>query len=64
MKAMTEEHVFQCTGCESECDVHVRVQDGKIVAVEGNDCPTGGSYAISQYKMKTASKTQASKNKI
>ncbi len=64
MKAMTEEHVFQCTGCESECDVHVRVQDGKIVAVEGNDCPTGASYAISQYKMKTASKTQASKNKI
>ena len=64
MKAMTEEHVFQCTGCESECDVHVRVQDGKIVAVVGNDCPTGASYAISQYKMKTASKTQASKNKI
>lgn len=64
MKAMTEEHVFQCTGCESECDVHVRVQNGKIVAVEGNDCPTGASYAISQYKMKTASKTQASKNKI
>ena len=64
MKAMTEEHVFQCTGCESECDVHVRVQDGKIVAVEGNDCPTGASYAISQYKMKTASKTQASKNKM
>ena len=64
MKAMTEEHVFQCTGCESECDVHVRVQDGKIVAVEGNDCPPGASYAISQYKMKTASKTQASKNKI
>ena len=64
MKAMTEEHVFQCTGCESECDVHVRVQDGRIVAVEGNDCPTGASYAISQYKMKTASKTQASKNKI
>ena len=63
MKTM-EEHVFQCTGCESECDVHVRVQDGKIVAVEGNDYPTGASYAISQYKMKTASKTQASQNKI
>ena len=43
MKAMT--------GCESECDVHVRVQDGKIVAVEGNDCPTGASYATSQCKM-------------
>jgi CxxC motif-containing protein len=64
MKAMTEEHVFQCTGCESECDVHVRVQDGKIVAVEGNDCPTGASYATSQYKMKTASKTQTTQNKI
>ena len=51
MKAMTEEHVFQCTGCESECDVVVRVQGGKIVAVEGNDCPTGTSYATSQCKM-------------
>ncbi len=58
---MTEEHVLQCTGCESECDVVVRVKDGKIIAVEGNDCPTGASYAISQYKMKTASKAQASK---
>ena len=49
---MLAEHVFQCTGCESECDVAVRVQDGKIVAVEGNDCPTGASYAVSQYKQK------------
>ena len=61
---MLEEHVFQCTGCDSECDVVVRLADGKIVAVEGNDCPTGASYAISQVKMKTASKSQASKNKI
>ncbi|MBO7622261.1 MAG: hypothetical protein J6T06_17255 [Victivallales bacterium] len=61
---MTEEHVFQGTGCESECDVVVRVKDGKIVAVEGNDCPTGASYARSQYKMKTVSKTQSTQNKI
>ena len=32
-----EEHVFQCTGCESECDVVVRVQDGKIIAEGTND---------------------------
>ena len=61
MKTM-EEHVFQCTGCESECDVHVRVQDGKIVAVAGNDCPTGASYAVSQYKMKPEKKSQNGKN--
>ena len=59
---MTEEHVFQCTGCESECDVVIRVQDGKIIAVEGNDCPTGASYAVSQYKMKPEKKSQNSKN--
>ena len=61
MKTM-EEHVFQCTGCESECDVVVRVQDGKIIAVEGNDCPTGASYAVSQYKMKPEKKSQNGKN--
>ena len=57
-----EEHVFQCTGCESECYVVVRVQDGKIIAVEGNDCPTGASYAVSQYKMKPEKKSQNGKN--
>ena len=44
--------------------MQIKKQGGKIIAVAGNDCPTGASYAISQYKMKTASKTQASKNKI
>ena len=61
---MLEEHVFQCTGCESECDVVVRVQDGKIVAVEGNDCPTGASYAISQYKHAAKANAPKEQDKI
>ena len=58
---MLEEHVVQCTGCESECDVVVRVQDGRIVAVEGNNCPTGASYAISQCKSQLRQKDQTQK---
>ncbi|MBP5671215.1 MAG: hypothetical protein J6X49_02390 [Victivallales bacterium] len=60
---MTEERVFQCTGCEAQCDVCVRLQDGKIIAVEGNDCPTGASYATSQCKHQLQQKSNILKNK-
>jgi len=38
----------QCTGCESECEVVVRLQAGAIIEVGGNNCPTGAIYARAQ----------------
>ncbi len=45
---MKEEYTIQCTGCEAECPVTVIINDGFILSIEGNDCPTGASYAASK----------------
>jgi len=45
---MKEERIIRCIGCELECEVVVCLVDGEIVTVEGNNCPTGASYACSQ----------------
>lgn len=45
---MKEEITIKCTGCEAECPVCVILEDGFIVSLGGNDCPTGASYAASK----------------
>ena len=46
-----------------QCDVRVRLLDGRIVAVDGNDCPTGASYAVSQSKAQMKQKSNELKSK-
>ena len=51
MPKITEtQEIITCQGCESSCDVYVIIEDGEIVRVEGNNCPTGAVFAVSQCK--------------
>ncbi len=45
-----KQEIITCQGCESSCDVYVIIEGGEIVRVEGNNCPTGAIFAVSQCK--------------
>ena len=40
----------KCQGCEAECEVSVKIEDGHAICLGGNNCPTGGEYALSLAK--------------
>lgn len=37
-----------CINCPMGCTLDVTVEDGKVTKVEGNTCPRGETYAVSE----------------
>jgi CxxC motif-containing protein len=45
-----DEHVvITCISCPMGCDVDVEVKDGKIVNMDGHQCPAGKEYVKEEY---------------
>lgn len=43
-------HAVQCLGCDAGCEVYVAVRDGEPTCLGGNNCPTGESFALAQFR--------------
>lgn len=43
-----ERRAVVCIVCPLGCTVHVTVEGGRVVAVEGNRCPRGLDYAVEE----------------
>lgn len=40
-----EDRILTCIGCPMGCNLNVRLENGQVVGVEGNNCGIGKTYA-------------------
>ena len=45
---MVEERKFICIVCPVGCEIKAKIENGKIISIEGNQCPNGEEYVRSE----------------
>jgi CxxC motif-containing protein len=45
---MIEERKLVCIACPIGCNIKVKLEEGKVINVEGNTCKRGETYAIAE----------------
>ena len=46
----TEKRHFTCVTCPIGCEIHVEVQDGDIISMEGNKCKKSVEFVLQELK--------------